>query len=173
MSLPIISFIIYDGAGVSYLMNSKITPIHFNPRFKIERIPNDFSPRHYYIWVKFYWAKYLHVFISVFANFNKLTLPSEYEVMTIKDWTQRYAYLTAYKDSFNSLLIAIYRALKFNFSWNGKANSTSALKRYEPALTSPVSSVLSQSSEKPFIQSPLQTLAHQEKHRSHHCSISV
>lgn len=54
MSLPIISFIICNGARVSYLMNKKITWIHFNPCFKTERIPNDFSPRHYHIQVKFY-----------------------------------------------------------------------------------------------------------------------
>lgn len=90
-------------------MNSKMTRIHFNPCFKIERIPNDFSPRLYCIGIKVYWAKYFLVFTSVFANFNKFTLPSEYELMTIKD-----CLITAYKDSFNLLLIARYRVLKFN-----------------------------------------------------------
>lgn len=84
MSLPIISLIIYNGAQVSYLMKSKMTWIYFHPCFKRERIPNDFSPRHYYIQIKFYRVKYLLVFIPVFANFNKFSLPSEYEVMKLK-----------------------------------------------------------------------------------------
>lgn len=50
------------------------------------------------------------VFISVFGNINKFTLPSGYEVMTIKD-----CLITAYKDSFNLLLIARYRVLRVNF----------------------------------------------------------
>lgn len=48
MSFPIISFIICNGVQVSYLMNNKMAWIHFNPCFKTEKIPNDFSPRHYH-----------------------------------------------------------------------------------------------------------------------------